>query len=103
MSSYEKALKLKNAGFPQKNNPVNFKNSWIEEDGNLMTEGEMVYFPTLSELIEQCIKINPIGFSIKRNASGTWVCSTDLAQPVGGSGSTPEEAVANLWLALNKK
>ncbi len=91
--SYETALELKNAGFPQ--GPVHV----LPRDLNK----EPVYTPTLSELIEVCGK----PFELR------WLPDWDkwLAEhtnyidspPEQGYGSTPEEAVARLWLLINKK
>lgn len=74
----------------------------------------VVYIPTFSELIEACgdkLKglfspqvggswwaIEEIGL-ISTNSLGTKTFSDFRFW----AGSTPEEAVANLWLALNKK
>ena len=104
--NYELAKQLKDAGFIQ--NPHEHSespNAWFDVDGNLgdwKNDENDVYNPTLSELIESCgdrfsflrrvrtdyweaIKINPIP-----------------EFPQYPFGSTPEEAVANLYLELNK-
>jgi len=48
--------------------------------------------PTLSELIEDCgIEVNLSGYKDK------WDCN------FGFEGKTPEDAVARLWLVINKK
>jgi hypothetical protein len=115
--NYDLAKQLKDAGFPQTTWPESlvytnestvvvwglFVKSLTAEGGGVIRIGGLVKHPSLSELIEACVQINPIGFSLYRNASGTWVASTDLANPIGGSGDTPEEAVAILWLALHEK
>ena len=96
---YELAKKLKDAGFQQ---------TWPKPDfvelhdaikiQEIMDKYEKdVYIPTLSELIEACG--NRFDF-LANNKNGTWQAS-------GGNindqtGQTPEEAVANLWLELNK-
>lgn len=80
--NYELAKKLKDAGFPQ--------------DGIGQFIDVKLASPTLSELIEACgDKFR--GLSKRAN----W-----RAQDVMGIeefGDTPEEAVANLYLALNNK
>lgn len=112
--SHELAKKLKDAGFPQ----TIFVNT-----GDLD-----VVIPTLEELIEACPKIRKL--ERERNdghlalshqyTSGygrgmedmTWKAGYDRLEDYEGNGfdtdligfgSTPSEAVANLWLALNQK
>jgi hypothetical protein len=57
-----------------------------------------VYVPTLEELIEACGS----GFELERLDLQTkptaWMAKTSFGR---GEGSTPLEAVARLWLALN--
>lgn len=95
---YETAKKLKDRGFfiPQEDwtNAVNFSGD------------KSTYYPTLSELIEACGE-KPI--RIQSYWSGNdllWQADTSGnflvdGNQVAGTGKTPEEAVANLWLALN--
>lgn len=52
--------------------------------------------PTLSELIEAC---NTVFLDISKLADG-WGANDHYHRAIG---TTPEEAVARLWLALNKK
>ncbi len=64
-------------------------------------EPKVYYIPTLSELIEAC----EFGQNLFRLTwdSAEWECSTDKNFMWSyGRSSTPEEAVARLWLALNK-
>lgn len=59
--------------------------------------------PTLSVLIEEC---GEGGRSISEEDIGQWVASKSYGfkdAPEQGYGKTPEEAVARLWLKLNKK
>lgn len=92
-------LRLKNAGFPQK------EGDWYTSDGQWIPEEERRYIPTLSELIEACGEFNELV-----NLGDKWIAyggGKDTVRNVEqwhafGEGSTPEEAVANLWLALNK-
>lgn len=141
--NYELALKLKDAGFPQKDNPEqqmlqeegdpfppNNRTMWIKyfnpEYVEKMRE-KIVYIPTLEELIEACgngftnlalIKSFPESLGrfwyenhpeLKKLEPPFWVCSwtengvNDSADNWKYQGETPEEAVANLWLALNEK
>lgn len=74
-----------------------FSRGYLEsEEGRMFT----IYFPTLPELIEAC----GIGFFELRRESFEWqVRGKGENGWIYGGGSTPEEAVANLWLELNKK
>lgn len=86
--SYELAKALKDAGFPQQGNP------WGRED--------KAYNPTLSELIEACGSPFFLTKDQDYNA-GKWTAVTTIPHEIKLVGNTPEEAVARLWLALNKK
>lgn len=84
--NYELAKQLKEAGFPQSRDGVEF----------ISIKGQMEYFiPTLSELIEACGD----SFEELTKIENNWVVTGGYQE---GKGSTPEEAVANLWLELNK-
>ena len=90
--TYELAKKLKDAGFSK---------GKIHAEMMEM-EGE-TFYPTLSELIEACgEKIWKLEFS---STESIWRAFSQNSRLLIGSckGSTPEEAVANLWLELNKK
>lgn len=104
---YELAKQLKESGFPQK--PKGFCVFWdvkYERFGYLnageetrINEEYYIKFPSLSELIEACGD----GFlSLSRHAN---IWQTNFVNGMGGetAGTTPEEAVANLWLALHEK
>lgn len=107
MINYDLAKKLKDAGFPQ----VDLGGFNFQEDLN---------YPTLEELIDACgdgfalfgpnKRFNPL-----RQIEGTalyshteqktlddWTAISRELELVS-HGSTHEEAVANLWLALNTK
>lgn len=115
--NYELAKELKDAGYQQ---ILSGDSHWITKIGDFVAfyriddngdyrgintskdavENDLCYLPTLSELIEMCG--NKI-VAIERAREG-WVVTDN--NPVSGfhrNGSTPEEAVAHLWLALNKK
>jgi len=83
--THELAKELKDAGFPQR-------------------EGRGVKHPTLSELIEAC---GDKFYGLHRMVNGEWLAFMydieDSTRQVETIGSMPEEAVAHLWLALNKK
>ena len=93
--NYELAKQLKDAGFPQQepNGFVGILNHGADPD---------VYFPDLEELIEACGN----GFiAIVRADDGSEYFATargDAMFPPRHVGATPTEAVAMLWLALNK-
>jgi hypothetical protein len=94
--TYELAKTLKDAGFPQNLNPGNGEGFVYEGDH---PKGPGVYCPTLSELIEACGS----DFYELKNLTFGWIANADSDYLKRGDGSTPEEAVARLWLALNKK
>ena len=66
--------------------------------------GDRVYLPTLEELIEACgdeFRGLEVGDWPAEDKSHIWYAKSK--SQVIAEGSTPEEAVANLWLELNKK
>lgn len=89
--TYETAKRLKDAGFPQ----GNFSTVMREHDVAALS-------PTLSELIRACgmdieeLKHDTTGFKLIKS----WAA---FGKDSRGDGNTPEEAVSNLYLALNKK
>lgn len=102
--NYELVKKLKDAGFPQEG----FGMWW---DGKVFTTKDIysdLYLPTLSELIEACGE-NFISLDLvnkrddyKWEACCKYCCCNEHGEGrhyIGGK--TPEEAVANLWLAIN--
>lgn len=93
MITYELAKELKDAGFPQN----------IEPD--LIYAGEVpAQFPTLSELIEACGD-DFEKLSHMTTGNDKWLAKgSNLSKRKNRRcfGSSPEEAVARLWLALNK-
>lgn len=110
MITYELAKKLKDAGFPQNiehgghfyydSMPSNFiinntKERALDEPTTKRT--------TLSELIEACGD----RFEALIKQAGGWVAihnyESYVAKNAFKSVNSPEEAVANLWLALNEK
>ena len=99
--NYELAKQLQEAGFPCK--------YIIGELNDERTSNK--YFPTLSELIEACGKFGLFSLFKKLDDSEptevywlahNWGYGTypKLTESIGYS---PEEAVARLWLSLNKK
>lgn len=81
--TYELAKELKEAGFPKK---------WCYREG-------MIEIPTLSELIQAC---NPGVDFILDSTRLTVLWYAECRRKGVGHGSTPEEAVAKLWLTLNR-
>ena len=114
---YELAKKLKDAGFPQNDNCLqwfdktydfdlnDYNGCGMEGEQDEFKKDEDVALPTLSELIEACYK-EGIYFELQ-GYNNEWLAfdGTQLTKEFNkkGEGKTPEEAVANLWLALNKK
>lgn len=91
--TYELAKELKDAGFPQKPHvPLSIPRMNIQEV-------EHVDIPTLSELIEACGEHMQLDWFPKTNTAYANCCDRNDHQHTG---STPLEAVARLWLALNK-
>ena len=91
---YELAKKLKDSGFP------NYEEDWVDEVGHV------VLHPTLSELIEACgDNFLSLDSSRIKDKTDKWTASgADIKDFFReGVGSTPEESVANLWLALQGK
>lgn len=123
---YELCKQLKDAGFPQNVWDFDLCNfAYSDTDGfdelHLLHEDNdegrrtgndyrhresdkivWVKCPTLSELIEAC---GNYFWKIEKQKDGSFVAiglmSNDLPLPVGQD-ATPEEAVARLWLAINK-
>lgn len=102
--NYELAKKLKDAGFPN-------SDKW--NLGNPYSDGSFDWFdgekPTLSELIEACgngfndlAKINNEWMASSATYENSYMATTAEIFLNVGNGKTPEEAVANLWLELNK-
>ncbi len=119
--TYDLVIDLKNAGYPQmwkdivsggkiyaikkgsggifllSTNDISLYNDY-EKEG-------IVYIPSLSELIEACGR----RFACLTLSNDGTFTAMDYdtfgrsSHSIQGSGSTPEEAVANLWLELNKK
>lgn len=107
--TYEFAKKLKDAGFKQYGKGDHELSSYSAyTSGDSDSPAEKVYFPTLSELIEACgNELRSIYRYRTKEGEVRWEAIL-IEDPWDESkgftvGSTPEEAVANLWLALQKK
>lgn len=105
--NHELANDLRKAGFPGTQS-CQHEPDGVHKDGKVYTR-DMCYFavPTLSELIE-AIRDERVGgypkFTLEHDRTLGWQATLwSLADTPHAEGSTPEEAVARLWLALNKK
>lgn len=95
--NYELAKKLKDAGFSQKGSGKILTPVRKEEGQEIKIYTEKsVYDPTLSELIEACGD----DFVLLGKRGNDWYAESRVNI---GNGSTPERAVAELWLAINTK
>ena len=100
--TYELALKLKEAGFPQNTENVDnfiYNDNYDEEGG--------CYLPTLDELIDACGGVLLWGCKTHGYFASKQFCpvenkTLDSVIEADAEGSTHSEAVANLWLELNK-
>jgi hypothetical protein len=96
--NYELAKQLKKAGFP-----IEDKMFLISRNDNEIHKIG-TWFPSLSELIEACddniLYLHKI-IAVNDKDNFRWIAFDRRLN--GMYGSTPEEAVANLWLELNKK
>lgn len=105
--NYELAKKLKDAGFPlsaasMEDTNDSKRKSQIFPHGKDSVGREGIWlYPTLSELIEACG--SRFGGLIQAIAGKYWRAFDGEIQTIDGNGSTPEEAVARLYLQLNKK
>ncbi len=95
--NFELAKELLEAGFPQGGGGGNWAGP---ADKLVLRQHDRVYVPTLSELIEACGQEFK---SLQAPRDGhcywqAWNVDGEMAY-----GSTPEEAVGRLWLALNNK
>lgn len=112
MIDYELAKELKDNGFPQrgKNFEAYYLNAgeytgaivdatmYINETDDYW-EAKLIIIPTLSELIDACGNDFCCLDRFEDDTFGAYI-RNDIG--TNGLGSTPEEAVAKLWLVLNK-
>lgn len=105
--NYELALKLKESGFPQDTCSIVVRKIHPDPvEGDIMASRIMA--PTLSELIEACKE----NINVIKKPDNRWIAmklsdphegAKDVTVEYAGTGEQLEEAVANFWLALNKK
>lgn len=113
--TYALAKKLKDTGFPQNGGLLYFAADTIGlrlnvvgfQKGDITIPDGATKVPTLSELIEACGKRTVAIFRWEEGDCTAFVVENqtswiDQTFDYIARGSTPEEAVANLWLALNK-
>ena len=110
--NHELALKLKETGFPQNLQACRVYFHYLNDDEVKIIDfrktlddlpiGEIAVIPTLSEIIEACgEKFDHIQKSKDQHVkwrARAWVGT----MPIVEFGDTMEEAVAKLWLVLNK-
>lgn len=99
--NYELAKKLKDAGFPQ-GGEGHYRFLYGQAGYNRDAGPNPVYAPTLSELIEACGRaFEKLEYTPEVNMNPWWAHEKKVGPHNVGDGIDPEEAVANLWLALN--
>lgn len=95
------AKQLKDAKFPFRRWTTELQEQLIWDDGKADKE------PTLSELIKACGNRFDELSRDETNRGGEWLAiwgdNQDPSITHTGQGQTPEEAVAKLWLQINKK
>lgn len=97
--NYAKAKELKDAGFPQYiiEKGQGYYIDYSPSDGGITQDVLLpLYIPTLEELIEACGK-----YVTLVDVGPNW--RAYIGPESDCDGSTPSEAVANLYLELNKK
>jgi hypothetical protein len=117
--TYELAKELKDAGWPQLGDGNVIVLDWPLPQSdqtvtvipwplyvhNPMPNHEVVYAPTLSELIDACGEDFEAVRKVTLEFDHThyWLAETDNKRWIACKGLSPTEAVARLWLALNTK
>lgn len=104
MISYELVKQLKDAGFPFKECKIISLDTDCDRETIRFSEEEDKYFhiPSISELIEACgDNINMMNKVYSITGSPSWIVGRYGG--IDAKADTLEEAVAKLWLALNKK
>ena len=103
--TYELAQELKDVGFPFIRYPEYSSEYPLNRYGKGIHFGDRKLYcePTLEELIDACGDREK-QFELRRKGNG-WVASDFFrgGREVWGNGKTPLEAVAKLYIALNKK
>jgi hypothetical protein len=100
--TYELVKQLKDAGFPQEG-----EGEYIRENGAITELNyPVLYYPTLSELIAAC-EDGFVQLRLDEDMFPKWFADGRILLDDGyalrnGNGEEPEEAVANLYIALNE-
>jgi hypothetical protein len=106
---YELVEELKAAGFPFKSKreifaygkETEFQYPWATQTLDATDSGYEFLFPTLEELIEAC---GEQYITVCGRSGGNWIAFYgDVAEKARTNGASAIEAVARLWIALNKK
>ena len=95
---YQLAKELHTAGFPQEG-----EGTWIGDPASLvLLRTDRVYVPTLEELIAAC---GDEFYSLIYATDNDWRCFSEVEFGYidAADGGTSVEAVARLWLALQKR
>ena len=98
---YELALQLKDADFPNLGGGIGERYIYPEPGYLGLSRSQACYDPTLSELIEECGE-RDITMEKYKHVNGSWVFTAEISGKKT-QGSSFEEAVSKLWLAINKK
>lgn len=110
MIDYQLASELKKAGFPQDDAYYGYVK--YDDEGIFLRylddepRAPLAVAPNLSELIEKCgDRFKILAHELDTKSLNSWYASdgTKLWKDDECWGMTPEEAVARLWLELNKK
>lgn len=106
MISFAIAKRLKDAGFPQRfhnGSAFNEQGMAILLVGARQGDAADVSIPTLNELIKACGETFGGLEHSPHEPRNKFRAYTQLPDTRSGYGETPTEAVARLWLVLNKK
>lgn len=115
--TYELCKQLKEAGYLQNKHGTGI---WYADNGDISPEmlrsggvvklDDLYYCPNLPELIQVCsFGELPFALIYKYSVRTGWIWEArkgldeDFKELISSEGKTPSEAVAKLWLALNKK
>lgn len=101
--TYELAKKLKDAGFPLLD--IEEPRTKVKSDTRINNNNQLydyIEIPTLSELIEACGDgLSELVREPQPDGSHSWWCRSKYPHDLLNH-KTPKEAVAKLWLKLNK-
>jgi hypothetical protein len=95
---YELAKALRDAGFQQEGRGTRV----VDPAAIVARREDFAYVPTLEELIEACVPFT-YGFTLLRHPEYWSALTHRDGVSVADIGTTPLEAVARLWLSLNKQ